>query len=815
MRTKPPSNRRKTWLLATAFVFFVLCLLIIAWLFLFQSQRESLVISINSPQNGDTFGLNDLIPVSTSGYLTEGVQRIELYVDGALTGEQDTTLPQGSNPLMLNVDWLPQTPGRHLLMARAYAMDGTFADSATVMVDILPAPETLLFELAPMRDPGSGTCPSLAQISASSGISIERLLELNPTLVGRGTDAPLACEINLTAPTIPPGGGTSGGGPGSTGSSPTPGGGSGPTGPGGPPPAPRPGSPAVPAGLGGTLTCTEATLNWSASPDASNGYAVYYLAPGMRTFQRIPPSGSATTARVPITAPGSYRFQVAAVRGGQEGLSAIVTLNTPDLCTPPAIVGAPTDITLSLITLTTPEAYDGVYCYARVMDMPDQRLPRADFSSMRPGTDGMTYSIQRQLPNRGQFRLAVPSDGAVNLRMECWGYRGAESISLGSFTSSHGSSEWDGRDLTQITMNPTAREMASLEGEGGISPLAIGPNSFQVIYRIGASTTSSLPSLMDPSLVPLLTPGMLQPIEATLNIPAPTNVRIRNIPGSLGLNVWSGELQWDWSGAPLLNESTITGYQVRIYAQDEATGRLGGSPVPIWQSDVTPGSRKWISLPRLPAVFGCGFRLVYEVTAMAGPFSSPPAILSSRSEPCRASAILRVTLVSLRLTGILDRGDFCFIFCGDDLRLELFGWIGVHDQRATILKSLNPNDTCGYEATDGELRFHQMYLLRTSTDPTWGRSWGMLQHEFRVHVLNPTQTVRINVHISDHDPAPFMPCHVGSDRVMGFNLELPALEIVEWQRFQQTVTRSGRIEELFGPDVGINQGSAAITIHII
>ena len=91
----------------------------------------------------------------------------------------------------------------------------------------------------------------------------------------------------------------------------------------------------------------------------------------------------------------------------------------------------------------------------------------------------------------------------------------------------------------------------------------------------------------------------------------------------------------------------------------------------------------------------------------------------------------------------------------------------------------------------------------------------MLQHEFRVHVLNPTQTVRINVVISDHDPAPFMPCHVGSDRVMGFNLELPAREIVEWQRFQQTVTRSGRIEELFGPDVGINQGSAAITIHII
>jgi len=44
---------------------------------------------------------------------------------------------------------------------------------------------------------------------------------------------------------------------------------------------------------------------------------------------------------------------------------------------------------------------------------------------------------------------------------------------------------------------------------------------------------------------------------------------------------------------------------------------------------------------------------------------------------------------------------------------------------------------------------------------------------------------------------------------------LPAREIVEWQRFQQTVTRSGRIEELFGPDVGINQGSAAITIHII
>ncbi len=791
-----------------AMVLFVLCVLVAAGFFLFRAPQETLLVGIDHPQNGATFSVNESIPVKATGFFSDGVVGIELYVDGALTGAQETTLPDGSNPLLLLVDWVPQTPGRHVLTARAYLKDDRFSDSAIVLVDVLPAPETTTINLNSVRDPGSGTCPSLAQLSTSTGISVERLLELNPSLAGTDPNAPLACDINLTGPTIPPGGGSPGGSPGG----PTPGGSG--TGPGGgPPPAPRVGSPAPPTGLNGSLNCREASLSWVASADATNGYVLYKLRPGARIFERTALSGSSVTATVAISAYGTYRFQVASLRGHEEGLGSIITVNTPDLCVPPAIAPGTSDIALSLISLDTSEAFDGVYCYVRAMDMPDLRLPRAEFSYMRPGADGLTYSIQRQLPNRGMFRVNLPEDGLVSLRIECWGVRGVESILLGAFTASHGRGEWDSRDLTQTAWDPSRVQVASLNQSGAES----GGYNFRVVYRIGSSALADLPTLIDPALIPVLTPGMLEPIESSLNIPAPTNVRVNNIRGRLGLNVWSAELEWDWNGAPLLNESFLTGYRVRIHALDTTVSRSGDIPTLIWQGDVSPGSHKWISLPRLPTIFGCGYNLIYTVEAMVETSASPPAWFFVRNEPCRVGARIRVTFVDLRFRAINDLGDFC-ILCGDDGELELFGLIRAQNHYSTILGSIDPTDSCGYVVHDGEYSLDQMYFRHTvPADPGWGMRWGRYQNEFVIDISDPTQTLTISASISDKDQQPFQPCYAGADRVIEFTQELAARTPVEWQRFEQTITIGpSTIEARSGEaDAGINQGSASLRIHII
>jgi len=500
-----------------------------------------------------------------------------------------------------------------------------------------------------------------------------------------------------------------------------------------------------------------------------------------------------------------------------EGLSPLVTLSMPGLCVPPAIAPGVTDLTLSLMSMVTSEPFDGAYCYARVMEMPDVRLPRLDFSAMRPGADGVTYSIQHQLPNRGMFRIAIPEDGAVTLGMECWGYRGAESHSLGSFTSTHFREEWDGRELSAI--HRSGIKMASLNG---IPPQSDNKAefSFRMTYRIAASIPSALPGLLDPGLLPSLTPDMLTPIEGPgMNIPAPTNLRIRNIPGRLGLNVWSGELEWDWNGAPHFNESTISGYHVTMWVQDVATGRLGGSPVVFWQADVTPGSRKYVTLPRIPEIFGCGYSIIFRVSARAGTAESPTDTnrdLYLRQPECRAAAQLNITLVSLQLQGVLDHGEYC-PFCGDNLQIELKGSIstimGVRQEGIQVLRSLNPRDACdGFPIGDGIHPFYDLYLLRFRNGR--GESFGRLQHQLRLNITDSGQTIPIYVRLFDHDPLFLLPCGVRNDRVLRFDLELPARSVVDWQRYQETIIRSGRIMS-GAADGSVDQGQAAITIHII
>src|SRR5687768_4941049 len=95
------------------------------------------VINVLEPATGALLETNAPVIVQALAEHDGGLTRIELYADGALVAAQDSDAA-GANPLVFLQTWTPTTPGRHVLVARTYALDGRFVDSGVVVVDVAP-----------------------------------------------------------------------------------------------------------------------------------------------------------------------------------------------------------------------------------------------------------------------------------------------------------------------------------------------------------------------------------------------------------------------------------------------------------------------------------------------------------------------------------------------------------------------------------------------------------------------------------------------------------------------------------------------------
>jgi hypothetical protein len=646
-------------------------------------------VSITTPVTGDILDLGNPLTVSATGYDPRNITRLELYVNGILTAVQASTPDTESSSLDgFAASWTPTTAGRYILTVRGYTSDGLFADSSIVIVDVVtPASQVTgsLAELLPA--PADQPCPSLNQIALMLGISLEDLLALNPGLRGTDADLSLECVTIITLPrstTPPPGldGGSPGGsdstpgGTGDTGTTPSgigtmPG----DTGTTGAPPILLPGSPSIPAWVSvDPSACTSIILTWTGSPDAE-GYTLYRNAPGdshLNAIAHLPSNQVIYTDT--ITLAGVYIYQVAAVHAGFEALSAtfsFTTLDYPACSTSLRSPEPPAGSSLYLIlpSLQTDTAYEGAYCYVSMDGGAQGRLPAADFSSLIPLSDGLTYDL-RSSPTRGRYLLTRTGSDPITLEMRCMGRRGVYSDSLGGFLASHPSPEWDGQELIST-------------GTGGTG-------AFTVHYCI-----TSDPALTDcinpsgstpPGLFPVTPP--LSPILYAADLPAPTHLRIEintdacdAMPATderLACNRNHGGpmLFWDWRGGGppyIYDDSTLTGFQIAASAN--------GKP---WLMDGEFGGRSR-STPSWQGRMDCNSTITYTVTAVQGSLHSLPSAPLTISTPnCPPIDHSRVQVIfeSLALTRgysgtiidngpIFDTGDVCII-CRDN-EFELSG----------------------------------------------------------------------------------------------------------------------------------------------
>lgn len=611
-------------------------------------------VQIREPQNGLLTGLNETLPLEVYAEAGKPVLRLEVYADGVLIAAANGQ----ENTLTLAQPWTPLTPGRHVLVARAFFAADDFADSQVVFVDtadLSGVPVSVNVDDLPR---GEGVTEiRVGDLASAAGATPEEIARLNPSLPAAPEAViPPGTPINLPRRSNPP--------------------------PASPPavPLPAPGAPgsdptAPPASRfdGETHSCSQVSLRWTDSPDET-AYLLYRIAPGedrMSLLATLPANQLTYTDYTPVRA-GAYRYLLAPRRPSGSSITDLLTITLGPECAPPPVAGG-VALRLAMLRIETEKNLDGLYCYVSVNGSRYERIPAGE-ELLRPGPGYLTYQLPLQLPGRGQYDLAVPENGSVELALECWGRRGAISQSLGVYTATHPAADWDGRELFGRSHIP--------------NPDAPKSYIFSLFYHIYRPvSTLDITRIYEGALEPqyLDIPPILDRLSAPVSsIPAPTNVAVEwnwgcdpllylQAEGGYRCALSTPRLAWSWWPSETVTRDMLTGFDVNLeFAQQGQPSRR--VPGPNFRVE---GNQRFLPLLPLPLAYRCDTTVYVTVSArtMQGN-SAPSEPLVVRMPQCKQDKLrVRITSIQIgpgrRTDQVSDDGDIC-IAC-DDRRLEAFG----------------------------------------------------------------------------------------------------------------------------------------------
>jgi hypothetical protein len=175
MKTNTLLRERATLLVRVAglLLMALLLLLIIGYLVRTQARKAYPLVSIHNPENNERIALGDLADVHASASSPEGVERIELWADGAFIEAMEPE-DETHSLLVLNAGWEPRTLGRHILVVRAVSSSGV-ESQATVYVEAVEGQGKMAQHMLVEDE-------TLEQLAADHGLEADELIEMNPGL---------------------------------------------------------------------------------------------------------------------------------------------------------------------------------------------------------------------------------------------------------------------------------------------------------------------------------------------------------------------------------------------------------------------------------------------------------------------------------------------------------------------------------------------------------------------------------------------------------------------------------------------------------
>jgi len=351
-------------------------------------------------------------------------------------------------------------------------------------------------------------------------------------------------------------------------------------------------------------------LLWNDNSTNEAGFEVWMaglgLPPQMLVKLKSAAGLGARWVEFPAPKPGLFSFWVQAYNLFAKQPSNIVWVAVEPKC--PTTLA--THLQIEALDMNVGGSHDKAYCYVSFENTPEKRVPSDDkkFISVQNGKG----DIVGWAGDNKKVVVPIPTDGALDIAGECWGWAGKSLNKLGTFSHKYSAETWDGK----------RRALESGGFQIGVAIQALGAaklSDSQVAY-----------SYTDPT------------------IPTPYDLKVEPLLGkwsSTGTNKLLGDpqertLTWKWDGDP----QKISGFRIFVNGVPyiQPPGWIGAAPIPL---TTAPNERKVTA--RLPA--GCGKHIRWEIAAYAGEAESnlsKPAEFDL--EPCPLYA--RVIFKSLGLS---------------------------------------------------------------------------------------------------------------------------------------------------------------------
>jgi len=567
-------NKRPGYMLGAWFLLLAgVLMLVIGWLavgLLRQRQERarleylSPVVQIIEPQGGMSAPVGSYLPVIANIFDSSdaSLQRVEVWLDGVLQEERESTTSEGALPPLLYAHFLMPSEGVHLLSVRAVNQKGIIGQSEPLIVVGIPKPREAHL-LVPLPEGGS-----LTSLAAAYKTDEETLQVLNPSLNGQPPAPGSIIIVPKPAEDEPP--------PTAQPSLPLPGNfqlinpAVLPLGPAG-----LPGwnltvlialPPAAPSGLQAMVKECDVTLAWNDNSDNENGYNLWMSGANLpaHIIAVLQPSpGGQTWFEFPAPAGGHLSFWTEAYNSIGSQPSNIILAEVDSKCSP----ASPTHLQIDLLDMSVSGNYDRTYCYVSLEGAPETRLPEQDgnFIPVQGGQGNIAASPH-------VFSVPIPADNSVEVSGECWGWAGSALVKLGTFSDKFPIQAWNG-----------ARQVL----DGGAFQIGMAVSPLGAANPGGAQVYDYIPD-------PLLPPPYGVQEEGT------------RCPGSTCSGVF---LTWKWQSSPAFKQQ-ITGFEIYLDGKSyktvtDPTARStpvappAGCGKPVrWQVAAVAGTvRSMLSLP--------------------------------------------------------------------------------------------------------------------------------------------------------------------------------------------------------------------------